>query len=161
MPLKEICGNHKESNAATMEINAPSVPQLMLTTTHLLGGRFCSRSSLLLRWGRSSGLTHEEPLPTWLNFYSKELSLKHSYSTLLHCAGLLIQHRSRGNTHSTSYSTLLLKVTHSLYRPGWRLPKLARINKTSTALNSKEIWKNVPFFPVFHPRPGFQYTVPD
>jgi len=76
MPLKEICGNHKESNAATMEINAPSVPQLPLTTTHLLRQMFCSRPSLLLRWDRSSGLMCEEPLLTSPYFLTESSVLK-------------------------------------------------------------------------------------
>lgn len=128
---------------------------LLLTTTHLLRERFYSRSSLLLRWGRSSGLTCKEPLPTWL-YFSTESALKQYSSTLLYYTGLWIQHRSRKSTYTISYSTLLLKVSHSLYWPGWRLLKLARRNKISPPMNGKGILKNVPILCIL---PKFRISV--
>lgn len=52
MPLKEICGNHKESNAATMEINAPSVPQLAAHHNTPPQGKVLLQIQLIIKMGQ-------------------------------------------------------------------------------------------------------------
>lgn len=130
MPLKEICGNHKESNATTMEINAPSDPQAAAHRNTPPQGKVLLQTQPIIPLEQkfrtdSQGTTSH--LALWLE--QKAPRLEH-YSTLWHHTGLFIQHRSRGSTHSTSYSTLLLKASHSPYRPGRRLPNLPRRKKT-------------------------------
>lgn len=80
-----------------MEINAPSVPQLPLTATHLLRGRFYSRPSLLFCWSRSSGLTLKEPLPTLLYGSTESTALRalqHSLAPhwIIHSASIQRKH---------------------------------------------------------------------